>query len=88
MLRYGAPIAGRGSAMRQTILVGASLMMLAACGGSPDPVGENSAGSIRTTAVGNVVGAIPSPTPSPTAEASDVDAAIANTAASSNDVGM
>jgi len=51
-------------------------MVLAACGASSDPVGENSAGSIKTTAMGNVVAAIPSPTPTPTADA----------AAMSNDV--
>lgn len=52
--------------MRRTILAVASLILLAACGRGSDPVGENSAGSIKTTAVGNVVAAIPSPTPTPT----------------------
>ena len=52
--------------MRRMVWAGASLMALAACSGSSDPVGENSAGSIRTTAVGKVVAAIPSPTPTPT----------------------
>ena len=68
--------------MRRTIMAGASLMVLAACSGSSDPVGENSAGSVKTTAIGNVVGTIPSPTPTPTptVEASDLDAAIANNA--------
>jgi ABC-type glycerol-3-phosphate transport system substrate-binding protein len=49
--------------MRRTILAGTSLLVLAACSGGSDAVGENSAGSIKTTAVGNVVATIPSPTP-------------------------
>ena len=53
--------------MRRTVWAMASLMVLAACGGSPDAVGENSSGSIKTTAVGEVV-ATPSPTATPTAE--------------------
>ena len=63
--------------MRRTVLAGASLMVLAACSGSSNAVGENSAGSIRTTAVGNVVGTIPSPTPTPTPtfDSSSIDSA-------------
>ena len=57
--------------MRRMVWAGASLMVLAACSGNSDPVGENSAGSIRTTAVGNVVAAIPSPTPTPDPLAND-----------------
>jgi hypothetical protein len=60
--------------MRRTILAGTSLLVLAACSGGSDAVGENSAGSIKTTAVGNVVATIPSPTPSPTATTDAVDA--------------
>jgi hypothetical protein len=60
--------------MRRTIWAGTSLLVLAACSGGSDAVGENSAGSIRTTAVGNVVATIPSPTPSPTATTDAVDA--------------
>lgn len=51
--------------MRRAILAGTNLLVLAACGGSQDAVGANSPGSITTTAVGNVVAAIPSPTPTP-----------------------
>lgn len=54
--------------MRRTIWAGASLMVLAACGSNSDAVGENSPGSIKTTAMGNVVAAIPTPTPTPTAD--------------------
>lgn len=54
--------------MRRMVWAGAGLLALAACSGSADPVGENSAGSIKTTAVGNVVAAIPSPTPTSTPE--------------------
>lgn len=69
--------------MRRTVLAGASLIMLAACSGSSDPVGENSAGSIRTTAVGNVVAAIPSPTPTPDPSLDNAAAAVATNAADS-----
>ena len=55
--------------MRRTIWAGTSLLVLAACSGSPDAVGENSAGSIKTTAVGEVVANIATPTPTPTADA-------------------
>jgi hypothetical protein len=53
----------REKGMKRVLLVGASMIALAGCGGSPSAVGENSADSITTTAVGNVVAAIPSPTP-------------------------
>lgn len=56
------------AAVRRTILAGASLMALAACGGNSEAVGENSPGSIKTTAMGNVVATIPSRTPTPTAD--------------------
>ncbi|MDB5678356.1 hypothetical protein [Sphingomonas bacterium] len=71
--------------MRRTILAGASLMALAACSVSSDPVGENSAGSIKTTAVGNVVATIPSPTPTPTSDAVSVDNAASSLDAMTND---
>ena len=66
--------------MRRTIWAMASLTMLAACGGSAAPVGENSAGSIKTTAVGEVVAniATPTPTPAPTAEVANAAAAVAD----------
>ena len=51
--------------MRRMVLAGASLMVLAGCGHSEQAVGANSPGSITTTAVGNVVATIPSPTPTP-----------------------
>ncbi len=57
------------------IVVLAGLIMLAGCGGSPQAVGENSADSIRTTAVGNVVSTIPSPTPTPETTAPEDNAA-------------
>lgn len=62
--------------MQRTIWAMASLTMLAACGGSAAPVGENSAGSIKTTAVGEVVAniATPTPTPAPTVEAANAAA--------------
>lgn len=82
MARYDTMIGGGRDTMRRTILAGASLMMLAACSGSSDPVGENSAGSIKTTAVGNVVATIPSPTPTP---AATVDPAVDNAAGASSD---
>ena len=67
--------------MRRTVLAGASLMVLGACSGASDAVGENSAGSIKTTAVGNVVATIPSPTPTPTADAMNAADAVAGNAA-------
>jgi len=55
--------------MKRVLLVGAILTGLAGCGGSPTAVGQNSADSITTTAVGNVVATVPSPTPTPTEDA-------------------
>ena len=55
--------------MKRVLLVGVILTMLAGCGGSPAAVGQNSADSITTTAVGNVVATVPSPTPTPTENA-------------------
>ena len=55
--------------MKRVLLVGVILTMLAGCGGSPTAVGQNSADSITTTAVGNVVAKVPSPTPTPTENA-------------------
>lgn len=66
--------------MRRIMLTGASLMVLAGCGGSQDAVGANSPDSITTTAVGNVVATIPSPTPTLTP---DVSGVLSNTAADS-----
>ena len=51
--------------MKRVLLMSAGLVMLAGCGGSQSAVGENSADSVTTTAVGNVVAAIPSATPTP-----------------------
>lgn len=48
--------------MLRTIMASVALMAMSACG-SPGAVGENSAGSIKTTAVGSVVDTIPSATP-------------------------
>ena len=55
--------------MKRVLLVGVILTMLSGCGGSPTAVGQNSADSITTTAVGNVVAKVPSPTPTPTENA-------------------
>jgi hypothetical protein len=55
--------------MKRVLLVGVILTMLAGCGGSPTAVGQNSADSITTTAIGNVVATVPSPTPTPTENA-------------------
>lgn len=49
--------------MKRVLLLGAILAALSACGGSQTAVGQNSADSITTTAVGNVVATVPSPTP-------------------------
>ncbi len=49
--------------MKRVLLVGAILAALSGCGGSQTAVGQNSADSITTTAVGNVVATVPSPTP-------------------------
>jgi len=51
--------------MKRVLLVGAILAALSGCGGSQTAVGQNSADSITTTAVGNVVATVPSPTPTP-----------------------
>lgn len=51
--------------MKRVLLVGVILTGLAGCGGSPAPVGQNSADSITTTAVGNVVATVPTATPTP-----------------------
>ena len=51
--------------MKRVLLVGAILAALSGCGGSQTAVGPNSADSITTTAVGNVVATVPSPTPTP-----------------------
>lgn len=51
--------------MKRVLLVGVILAGLAGCGGSPAPVGQNSADSITTTAVGNVVATVPTATPTP-----------------------
>ncbi len=51
--------------MRRMIGIGASVLMLGGCGSGSEPVGENSAGSVKTTAVGEVVinSAVPAPSP-------------------------
>lgn len=54
-------------------LLGVGLVVLAGCSGTSGPVGENSADSITTTAVGNVVAAQPKPTPTPTETAAPAD---------------
>jgi uncharacterized membrane protein len=59
----------REMGMKRVLLVGVILTMLAGCGGNPAAVGQNSADSITTTAVGNVVATVPSPTPTPTENA-------------------
>lgn len=53
--------------MKTWLIAGVGLIALSGCGGSPEAVGENSTGSIKTTAVGEVV-ATPSPTAPPTVE--------------------
>lgn len=55
--------------MKMWLTAGIALVVLSGCGGSQDAVGENSAGSIKTTAVGEIVGNIAEPTPTPTADA-------------------
>jgi len=67
--------------MKRMLLVGVILTGLAGCGGSPAAVGQNSADSITTTAVGNVVASVPSPTPTPVENA----AAVADNAAAPDD---
>jgi hypothetical protein len=66
-------------------LAGTSLLVLAACGGSQDAVGANSPDSITTTAVGNVVATVPSPTPTPDDAISSGDNMAAADATMSND---
>jgi hypothetical protein len=68
--------------MKRVLLVGVILAGLAGCGGSPTAVGQNSADSITTTAVGNVVATVPSPTPTPVENAA---AAVADNAAAPDD---
>ncbi|WP_296610873.1 hypothetical protein [Sphingomonas sp.] len=68
--------------MKRVLLVGAILAMLSGCGGSQTAVGQNSADSITTTAVGNVVATVPSPTPTP---AENATAAVADNAAAPDD---
>ena len=70
--------------MKRVLLAGAGLIMLAGCGGSQSAVGENSADSITTTAVGNVVATQPSPTPTP---AENAAAAVPDNGAMSDDSG-
>lgn len=70
--------------MKTWLMAGVALAALSGCSGSSDAVGENSAGSIKTTAVGEVVANIAAPTPTPTAEATDVatsNTGVATTAA-------
>lgn len=75
--------------MKRMLLVGVILAMLAGCGGSPTAVGQNSADSITTTAVGNVVATVPSPTPTPTenaaAAAAPDNGAMSDDSVASND---
>lgn len=71
--------------MKRVLLVGASMIALAGCGGSPSAVGQNSADSITTTAVGNVVATQPSPTPTENAAAADDMNAMSIDATSSNE---
>ncbi|MEO5937825.1 MAG: hypothetical protein ABIQ43_02320 [Sphingomonas sp.] len=58
--------------MKIWLMAGVTLVALSGCSGGSDAVGENSAGSIKTTAVGEVVANIATPTPTPTTEATDV----------------
>jgi hypothetical protein len=51
--------------MKRVLLAGVILTGLTGCGGSPTAVGQNSADSITTTAVGNVVATVPTATPTP-----------------------
>jgi len=74
--------------MKRVLLVGVILAMLSGCGGSPAAVGQNSADSITTTAVGNVVATVPSPTPMPTenaAAATPDNVAVPDDSATTND---
>lgn len=74
--------------MKTWLMAGVALMALSACSGSSDPVGENSAGSIKTTAVGEVVANIATPTPTPTAEATDAAANSTDAAADAADTAV
>jgi len=73
--------------MKRVLLVGVVLAGLAGCGGSPAAVGQNSADSITTTAVGNVVATVPSPTPTQVENAAAVpdNGAMSDDSAASND---
>ncbi|HWU73918.1 MAG TPA: hypothetical protein VN137_10545 [Sphingomonas sp.] len=74
--------------MRRVLLVGAILAALSGCGGSQTAVGQNSADSITTTAVGNVVATVPSSTPTPVenaAAAAPDNAAAPDDSAATND---
>ena len=70
--------------MKRVLLLGAILAALSGCGGSQTAVGQNSADSITTTAVGNVVATVPSPTPTPVENAA---AAADNVAAPDDSAG-
>jgi len=72
--------------MKRMLLVGAILAALSGCGGSPAAVGQNSADSITTTAVGNVVASVPSPAPTPTSTPTENAAAPDNAAAPEDSV--
>lgn len=75
--------------MKRVLLVGAILAALSGCGGSQTAVGQNSADSITTTAVGNVVATVPSPTPTPVENAAAAappdNGAISDDSAATND---
>ena len=72
--------------MRAIVGAAAGLLALAGCGKSAEPVGENSAGSVKTTAIGTIVGTVPTPTPTPSGAAAGNAAAVddADTAAGDN----
>ena len=72
--------------MKTWLMTGIALVALSGCSSSSDPVGENSAGSIKTTAVGEVVANIATPTPTPTAENNDAGAMSNDTAAAADAV--
>lgn len=59
--------------MRATIWAMGLAVLVAGCGKSSEPVGENSAGSVRTTAVGEIVGTVPGPTPTPAIDTTAAD---------------
>lgn len=74
--------------MKRVLLTGAIMAALSGCGGSQTAVGQNSADSITTTAVGNVVATVPSPTPTATenaAAAAPDNGAMSDDSATSND---